>query len=320
MVALVLRLALLGYNLYLNPQFAIQQDNYASFAQAWRQGTLATGGISHFDTRLFPGYPALIGLLHLVLPISEVSIGVIISLVTSLLAIYFFWLWSKDWLATWLFAIFPPVWVLSATKVATEPLSLALILGGLLTWGRKHYLLTGLLLGYACTMRNIAAFLVIVLGWQLLSQRNWKSLVTFGLGVAIPGIGLLVFNGMTFGWNHLLYQIEVYNNELDTGIGLVQLVKDVLRTIDWGQYRILISGLLYVGWVIGGWWGLLKYRQENQRMTMAFWWTTLSLIFLFTLSMPTFLEDFGRYAVPIVPPLLLGWVTLLKKKYGTLLR
>jgi hypothetical protein len=314
LLAALVRIGLLCYNLWFNPQFAIQQDNYATFTEAWRNGTLASGGVSHFDTRLFPGYPFLILVLSWIVPLSDVVIGVGISLGMSILAVYLFWLWTKDELASLIFALFPPVWVQSAVKVATEPLSVALMLGSVLSWQKKYFFWAGLLLGYACVIRNIAVFLASVLSWLLLQKKDWRSLVKFSVGMSISLIGLLIFNGYTYGWNQLLYQIGVYNAELDTGVGVVQLIKDILRTIDWGQYRILVSGLVYVLVAVGGWWGLFKQRSQNQLNLIAFYWATGSLLFLMTLSMPTFLEDFGRYAIPIAPALTLGWLELIRKK------
>lgn|GEM_PF-2730760 len=317
LLATLIRGCLLYYNLTLNPSFSIQQDNYADFTLALGQGTLASGGVSYFDTRLFPGYPAVILVVGLLVPVSEIAIGVAISFLSSLVAIYLFWKWSGHQLATWLMAVFPPVWLGLATKVATEPLAICLMLVSILLLRKKHYLVAGLVLGFACLVRNIAVFAGVALTIELLlSMSRWQTkgrqLLLFGTGGVVSAIVLLLFNYWQWGADNLFYQFMVYTNELDTSIGLVMLFQNIYRTLDWGQYRILVSGLAYVVVTGFGMVGLFKRKDLNPVFRVSFFWAALSLLFILSLSMHTFLEDFSRYSIVVWPAIALGLSSELK--------
>jgi len=86
----------------------------------------------------------------------------------------------------------------------------------------------------------------------------------------------------------------------------VQIVRDFFRAIDWGWYRILISGTLYVLVNIGACILLYSKRNTSPLHTIAFYWLTLSLLFIFSLGPNPLLEEFARYTVPAVPALILG--------------
>ncbi len=310
-LAMGLRLILAYYNYNFSPTFSIQQDNYADFAAAWRKGTLTTGELSYFDTRLFPGYPALILVVSELLFLSPISAGVTISFISSMVAIFCFWRWTRQRLATVIFAFFPPVWLHLSTKVATEPLTISLLLITLLLTRHQKYFLAGLVLGYCCLVRNIAVFLALALIWEILTgdssiTTKKRFLFLFSIGGVLSVLSLLGFNYLVWGPTHWAYQFMVYNQELDTALGIVMLFQNIYRTLDWGQYRILISGLFYVGLNAVGMWGLFKNRADKSVFGISFYWAALSLAFLLLLSMQTFLEDFSRYAVVFWPAIALG--------------
>jgi hypothetical protein len=303
--AVLVRLTLLYVDTQFSHRFTIQQDNYANYAHALRLNLLHTGYLSPFDTRLFPGYPILIAGFASFLPFSEIAIGVTISIVTSIFAIILFWKWTQHSLATTLFAFIPPMWLQSNVKVSTEPLSVFLMLGSILLYKRQKFFFTGVLLGYTCTVRNIAFFLFLSLLSMTLKNKEPKNVFKLLLGFSFPVLALLIFNQIF--WNQPLYQFMTYGTYSKMMFGVTALFTSLIKNIQHKEFRILISSGFYLLFTFWGTAGLVWAAFKKKGIySLACVWGVLSLAFLFTVSFSSFLEDFGRYTVPFLPATILG--------------
>lgn len=304
-LSLAVRLIILNDHVN-NLNYPIQQDGYADYAVALKEGTLNSGKkFSLVETRLFPGYPMLI---FASTPIfkSEINAGLAISLISSIIAIILFWNLSKSLFATGIFAFFPPVWVLQSTKVSTEPISVLLLLLSIILFKRKNFLLTGIFLGLAFDIKLISICLFLVLLLLSIKKYSIKSFLYLSLGFLITVLFLFFYNYLVFGMEGIFKQFQIYYSINRVSIGFVQIVQDVFRAIDWKQYRILLSGLFYLLINLFALFQLHKHRNTSLLYQICFFWMLFSLIFVFLLGPTPLLEEFARFSVPFVPALIFG--------------
>jgi Gpi18-like mannosyltransferase len=304
-ISLIVRLLVSYYQLH-SPNFYIQQDSYATYATMLAHGTINNVRyFSRYDTRLFPGYPVLIFLLTKII-ISPILAGYLISLVSSLVAIYLFWKLTKNTVFTLVFSVFPPFWVEQATKVATEPVTVMLLLAGLLLYKKNKFFLAGLVLGFATDVRLISVCLFLAIIFRLLTAKKWNKVIKVTLGFSVLILSLIIYNYFLFGGSEIFRQFNVYPVTAQAKFGISQIVSDIVRNIRNHDYRVLLSGFLYL---IFSFWGTIKLY--NRRITsdttqILFYWVLFSLIFIFSYGPPELFEDFRRFIVPIVPALIYG--------------
>ena len=271
--ALILRL------FFINNQ---QQDNYLGYAQ---------GIISPADMRLFPGYPILLAIF---------PDGIILNLILSALSILIFYLITKNHFLTFIFSIFPPIWIYQGAKISTEPLTVFLLLLSLYLWQKQKEFLSGFICGLSVTVRLIS----ICLGAAIIFVKPSFKFIT---GLVLGSSLLFVYNHFIF--NNLFIQFIVnprVGGVGGTGIGFIQIFQDVFRTIDWHQYRIPFSGLFYLFISI---FALIRLRTISK---LYFYWLLFSLIFIFSLSPIPLLEEYPRFLVPVVPAIIIGMFYLIK--------
>lgn len=272
-IFLIILFALILRLFFLNNQ---QQDNYLGYAR---------GEINFTDSRLFPGYPLLL---------SVFPNGIVLNLILSALSILVFYLITNNFILTFLFSFFPPIWVYQGAKIATEPLTVFFLLFSLLLWQKQKEFFSGFICGLAVTVRLIS----ICFGAAVFFVKpSLKFIIGFTLGSSL----LFIYNYYTF--NNLFIQFEVYPQIGGAGgssIGLVQIFKDIFRAIDWGQYRILFSGLFYL---LISFIALVRLKKINK---LYFYWLLFSLIFIFSLSPAPLLEEYSRFLVPVVPVIIIG--------------
>jgi hypothetical protein len=304
-VALIVRLTVSYFQLH-SPNFYIQQDSYVDYATMLSHGTINnTAYFDRYNTRLFPGYPVLILLFSRIIG-SPILAGYLISLVSSLVAIYLFWKLTKNTIFTLVFSIFPPIWVEQATKVATEPLTVILLLAGLLLYRKNKFFLTGLILGFATDVRLISACLFFAIIFQLLITKKWSKLVTVAAGFSILILSLVIYNYLLFGSSEVFRQFIVYPVTTQAKLGIFQIISDISRNIRNHEYRVLISGFLYL---IFSFWGIIKlykHRKSSNTVQLLFYWVLFSLIFILSYGPSQLFEDFRRFIVPIIPALIYG--------------
>lgn len=321
LLALILRL-LAFVNYSQNPIFSIQQDNYVNYASALKTGTLTSPEFSPVDTRLFPGYPVTIVLLSF-LTNSETTAAILISIITSLLSIALVYKITHHYLAAIIFSFFPPVWLIQSIKIATEPLTVFLLLLSLFFFLKNRYFACGLVLGLATNVRLISVCLLFPLLFyplpglrSLIRVRDWYGNLNkkLAFGFISSFILLFLYNLLIFGPAGIFKQFITNPQVGGVGginLGVFQIITDIFRTYNWGQTRILLSGLFYLILNFTFLFLLYKKRLEKPLFLISFYWMLLSLAFIFSLSPVPLLEEFGRFTVPFNPVIIFAIIPLL---------
>lgn len=296
--AIVVRLLFFGFS-----GFSIyQQDNYADYAAALVEHRVADDSFSFADRRLFPGYPLLIGLVGRSVGNYSVA-GWLISFLSSLVAIYIFWLMVRQkWLA-YIFVFLPPVWLLLSNRVATEPLMTMLFLMVIFLWSRGRLRLAGLIASLSIWVRLIG--LVVVVG-LLVKSKTRNDRVVIVLCALSSAIGLLVYNRLVFGGDWIFIQLLLNSQIGRSTVGLFQLGSDIWRAYEWGQYRILFSGLAYLFFSLLSLAGLWRYRRRDDLDGIFAVVLALGLVFVFTYGPNPLLEEYSRFVVPLSPIIIYG--------------
>lgn len=315
LIAVLLRGFMTYYNL-TTPSVFIQQDRYADYAQALADGSVNTT-LNRNDAQLFPGYPMLILLL---LPIthSPIIAGITVSFLSSLGVIYVTMKLFKDLRLGAFLVFFPPWWVKQAGKVANEPVFVFSALLAIFAFVKKKYVITGLLVGFACIIRPIGISLLVSIIVVTFLQKRYKGLLPVLFGVAVSFAGLLLYNYTVFGQSDILKQLVNTTRYNGLRLGVIQLAQDFYRTIDWGQYKIFLSGLFYVSTNLLALSTMFFYRKHSLLTQLFFYWFLFSILFILLPSPFTLLDDFGRYALAVVPAYTVGivyFIWFLYKKF-----
>lgn len=303
--SLLLRVSLIF--VYSNdPTFSYLQENYDLYITGLKDGVIDDPDFSVYETRMFPGY--VLFLLPFTFIINNIiQIGIFLNVIIFIISFYLIWKLFRNVFINFLFSFFPPIWIAQSTKASSEPLTVMLLLTSLLFFVNKYYFLTGLIIGIAFNVRIISACLFIAIFIVLIFERKINESLKLLLGFIITASLLITYNYLIFGNNNLLIQFtNLDQNYGVVTIGFIQIFKDILRTIDWGQYKILFSGIFYLILNVGSILILFKFRNTSLIAKICFYWALFSLIFVFLLSPFTLIENFGRYALPIIPAVCLA--------------
>lgn len=298
--SIILRLSLIYLNQF-NPNFSFEQEGYTFYINSLKDGTLSTPGENTYDKRLFPGY------LLIILPFTyifnnPIAIGIILNLIVFVISFYLVWKIFNKILINLIFAFFPPIWLIQTAKASSEPLTIMLLLSSLYLTLKKYYFLAGIILGLAFSVRIIAGCLLIALIISLFIQRKFSDSSKIIIGFLFSASLLLLYNYLIFGSSNLLLQfVNLDQNYGTVRIGIIQIFQDIFRTIDWGQYRILFSGMFYLLLSFITVLTLFIFRKKSSLHFICFLWSLFSLIFVFSLTPFTLIENFSRYFLPALP-------------------
>lgn len=310
-LAFILRV-LIAYSIFNNPNVFIQQDHYADYADALVQNTINTPNFSAYDTQLFPGYPLII-ILFMTITSSSIYAGLLISLISSMGAIYLMQKLFKDYRITALTAFFPPMWLEQAGEVSTEPIFVFICLLSILLSQRKRYLLAGILIGLSFIIKPVGICLFGVIILKIAIKKQYNALLMFSLGFILMLGGILAFNILVFGQSGVLKQFISTSRYEGLRLGILQLPLDFYQVLfELKDYKFFLSGLFYVISNIASLVALYFNRNRNEISQIFFYWFLLTLLFIITISPSTLLGDFGRYALASFPAYILGIFFLLK--------
>jgi len=304
-LALLLRIFIFNTHL-ADPNFSIQQDDYLGYAYALRDGSIGTNIFSPHEMRLFPGLPIAIVILSVFL--NPVTSSLLISIFSSIFAIYLIFLLTKSLKTTAFFAFFPPIWVMQGTKISTEPLTTAFLLLGFYFYLKKKPFWSGIILGLSFNVRIISfCLLAAIIGFSLVRKRfnEAKRLI---LGFIPIFLGLFIYNYFIFGESGIFKQfVNLSGNYNGLKIGLFQIIDDLPRTLAWHQYRIFASGSFYIIFIALGLYLLYKKRHNSRLIKICLLWSVFSVVFVLSLSPTPLLEDFARYLTPIMPAIAIAF-------------
>jgi hypothetical protein len=296
-----------------NPSFLsfhFLQDNYINYAQSLQNHSL--GYLNNINARLFPGYPLLMLSITTIFSISLVSSGLIINFLSLILSIIIFWQLTKSKVSTVLFSLIPPIWFIAPLKIATEPLTVFLLLLSIYLFFKKNYFLTGIVLGLSSGTRliSICLFLALIIFSYAKNKKTFlQILVSFSITFSL----FFIYNFFIF--NDLFYQFKLYpkiGGSAGSSIAFIQIINDILRSIDWHQYRILFSGIVHILFSLTATYILFRYRNKSSLIKICFLWSLISLIFIFSYGPNPLIEEFRRFIIPFLPALILGIMAPIK--------
>ncbi len=299
-LALILRFIVIYVN-YHNPNFEFQQESYSYYINSLKDGSITSHDFSPVEKRLFPGY------IMLILPFTNlidnsVVIGIVLNIFLFIVSFFLVWKIFKNVLTNLIFAFFPPVWIMQTSKASSEPLTVTLLLTSLLFFSKKLYLQTGLVIGFAFSVRTVSICLLLAFLIPLFFKKKYDEIIRIILGFLTTASILFMYNYLVFGKTDLFTQFtNLDQNYGIVRIGFIQMYQDIIRTIDWGQYRILFSGIFYMIINFFSLFILFKNRKKSNLINVCFYWMLFSLLFVFSLSPFTLIENFGRYTTPASP-------------------
>ncbi|HLD92303.1 MAG TPA: hypothetical protein VI795_02805 [Patescibacteria group bacterium] len=258
----------------------------------------------------FPLFPMLIKVFSPILghPYSMLFV----TLISSIMALYFFYIHSREYLSkenalflTSVFSIFPARWLIVRSVGSPEPLFVALILASVYYFRKEKYLLAGIA-GFFAQMTKSPAILlffayliqIIIPHIKDLKKIEFKKYLPLLL---IP-VGLLVvftiyavrygdfFTYFKSGDNiHLFFPPFQIFNYSASWVGTFWLEEVIFI------YAIGVLGI---------------YKLYQEKMTMYFYFTLTFFVSLLFVAH----RDLLRYALPIVPFLLIAFREILIKK------
>jgi hypothetical protein len=234
----------------------------------------------------------------------------------SLWVVYLLWKMSNSIWPSLLAAIFPPAWIKVAAKAATEPIFMAFGLTGVYLFMKKRFFLTGLLIGISFIIRPIG--LMLLLACLLMIRKDLIGAVKMISGFGITASVLFIFNGMAFGWNNMPDQF-MHTDRYGMRFGLGQMISDIFRTISWGQFRTLFSGIFYVALTAIILIVLLKKAGKSFLDRLFLIWAGLSLLYILAISPSRLLDDFGRYTLAFLPATLFGLTYIIERLLAAML-
>jgi len=234
------------------------------------------------------------------------------TILFSFIAILFFYKHAKLYLnesnALWLtfvFSIFPARWLIVRSIGSPEPLFLASILASTYFFGQKKYLLAGLWGMLAQMTKSPAILLFGAYAIQILIE-NFKNLSFNGLKKYIPLIlaplGLLI----VFGIYKLQYNDFFVYFKSGDNIHLFFPPFQIFNSSEpWvGTFWLEEIIFIYLALILG------IYKLYKEKLNTYFYFV---LVFSFPLFFVSH-RDLLRYALPVVPFLLLGFKDVINKK------
>lgn len=235
-----------------------------------------------------------------------------VTVAGSILALYFFYLHARQYLdeknsfwLTFIFAIFPARWLIVRSVGSPEPIFLAAILASTYFFGKQKYLLAGLWGLLAQTTKSPAILLFVAYALQIfvtniknlkaIFNQKYLPLLLIPLGVVLVFSLYMVQTGdfwvyFKSGDNmHLFFPPFQIFNANEPWVGTFWLEEVIF---------IYLIGIL----------GIYKLYQE--KLTNYFYFALVFIVPLFFVAH----RDLLRYALPVVPFLILGFREYLLKK------
>jgi len=213
LASLALRLFAVGFALLaFHIPFAEYADkgdgeSYQRYAQAICGDPFS---LTEYDTRVFPGYPALIALVHEVTRLPFSAAGLAVTVVSAALAASLSAALFADVRIGWAMLALIPHWPVNSSLIMGEAPLLALVAGGLLLGINGRTVAAGLLLGMAGLVRPVACFAVLGLMLAELKRRRFGRAASVGaLAAAVVGIGLFLLH---HAFGDALHGVRVYAN------------------------------------------------------------------------------------------------------------
>lgn len=273
-------------------QGVIEQDNYIEYAMYLPSNV---NKISFYDSRLLPGLPILIYLLHFLTGNFYIA-GYLLTFL-SFSGLYFLLYKLTRSPLSFLPLVFPPILLNLASLIDTEYPFIFLIFLSYFLIRNKSLKWAFLIIGISVWFR-LAGFAVLA-GAFIYMALN-KKLGRFFLYLPyflVPVLLLAVYNIYFFGAGNPFYQLFTYQtlHPERISMGVVQLGQDLVRALRWHWYRIFVSGVFYILLYF------FLYLRSFKTKALEFWIISAMYLFTLTVNLVPFLENLGRYLAPTIP-------------------
>lgn len=258
----------------------------------------------------FPFFPILIKVFSPILghPYSMLFV----TLLSSVFALYFFYIHSKEYLSkenalflTAIFSIFPARWLIVRSVGSPEPLFLALILASIYYFKKEKYLFAGIV-GFLAQMTKSPAILLFMAYLIQIVVSNIKNLQGVKIKkylplLLIPAGLLVIFTIYAFRYGDFFTYFKSGDN--------IHLFFPPFQIFNYsapwvGTFWLEEVIFIYATLVLG------IYKLYQEKMMMYFYFTVVFSVSLLFVAH----RDLLRYALPIVPFLLIAFREILIKK------
>jgi hypothetical protein len=265
--------------------------------------------LTEYDRRVFPGYPALIAIVHLT-GLSYPLAGLIVDWLCAGLAAAIAAVLFPDRRIGWAMIFLIPHYLTNSSLVMSEAPLLAFILCGLLAAGSGHLIAGGILLGLAGLIRPMACFAVAGLIVSLAADRRWRDVVISAfIPLAILSLGMLLMHALT---GDALRGVKIYRDSPQAYTG---------RIFEWPFHSLLTTPRAdhASGWLMLYIYihvvivllaiGLLAMRLRGLRRNsrsldiLALVWLAGNTLFQLCIGSSWGFRHFPRFAIPAQPAL-----------------
>jgi hypothetical protein len=172
-------------------------------------GERPIASMDEYDRRVFPGYPALIAIVHLLgisLPLAALCVTWLTAGAAAACGAAVF----EDARVGWAMTCLIPHYLINSSMGMSEAPLLAVVCLALLAAKKERSILAGILFGFAGIIRPMACFAFIGLLLAMIRHRRWSSaLVVFITTAATFAVELLLLQWLT---GSVLRGIAVYRN------------------------------------------------------------------------------------------------------------
>ena len=293
-------------------------ESYLAYAKAIFGDS---SGLREYDRRVFPGFPALIAIVHAVgapigvagLAITWVSAGIAAMLAAKLF---------DDRRVGWAMVMLIPHWPINSSLVMSEAPLLALALAGLCLVRVNRPIPAGLMMGLGGLVRPMACFTVMGAMFSRILRREWRSALICGsaaAAVVLAGIASLhIWTGDAFAGT------RIYANDPGTYRGEIwmwpfqSLVTTPFRqpVSAWKMIYIWLHVVLTLAAC-----GILirqlvrQGRGLDERDAMALPWLAGNTLFVLCIGSTWGFDHFPRFTIPAMPAMFWAIRAILSQRW-----
>jgi hypothetical protein len=293
---------------------ARSSDNpvYISLSAAIRQWNF-----SGIEAKQFWGLPYATALIAVLTPLSDLSALLLVSLVSSLIAVTLAHRLWGGWVAAF-FVIISWDWMQRSLLGGAEPLFMAMLCASFLAARSNRWMIAALFAAGSTTVRPIGVLALAAIAFLLLLRREWGRLAHAALaGAAIGGLYLLP---VAYAFGDPLASVNTYRAQ-DWAGGLPVTLPGLALVDGWMNSGEPLTNKIKIGaWVCLTLVGVAAMISSKQFRALAgkhqveAVFAALYLLFLFTYNSPRWAwSEFPRFTIPAVPFILTALLDWLPK-------
>lgn len=298
-------------------------DRVASFGDSGAYRAIATRIVewefTGFAVKYTWGYPYLGALLSILTPLTVLQALVVVSWVTSLIALAFAQRLWGGWVAGY-FAITSIDWIHTSVLGSSDPVAAALTFAGFLAARRDRWVLATLVAGLAATVRPQGAFAVLAIGLVLLARKQFGAFARcVAVGLAVVAL-YVVPVWIAFGdplANYRMYQSMDFPGSLLT-FPFRAIIDAFLAPYPWSHKVITAFWILLVLAGLAAMARSPRFRAHANRYPLEPVYVALTVAFYFTYNSPFGFQAFHRYTLSILPLMYFALMPWLPRHRGVL--